>query len=471
MYMCELVVKEDNNADSISLALPNTETEPIDILNRDQEVQRILDIIEKLSEMRSSAAFALNGKWGTGKTFVLDMLRRELMPYQDTDKYLVFHYNCWQYDYYEEPLFAIVSAMQESVNQLVHILSPEGNKKLQALLTTVLTTLAKAALRLIRSKTGVDIQEILSDYKDAKDNISAEDLDKFRFDNLHGFQQIIDSLRNDLTQLGEDQTLIVIVDELDRCLPEYAIKTLERLHHLFSGLENTIVILSVDREQLNHSVKSIFGDETDARAYLQKFINFEIPLSCGTVNNAFCEKYKGFLSQFVLSDYMSRENADGFFTNLFSGMEVRLQERIMERVATIHQLLPKAIARDYAFACFEVLLVFFNHIDVKPIKRLWIDERKFASWNLPEIPVQIKTFFEEKHRVNAVQLVLEYGSSYYKVDAERDPGQFVFLFAAYYERIYGNSIALRIKDDRNPDRFAADVKMLKMFDSLLDVIK
>ena len=47
-------------------------------------------------------------------------------------------------------------------------------------------------------------------------------------------------------ELAETHTLVIVVDELDRCLPDYAIKILERLHHLFADVNGTILILRSD---------------------------------------------------------------------------------------------------------------------------------------------------------------------------------------------------------------------------------
>ena len=47
----------------------------------------------------------------------------------------------------------------------------------------------------------------------------------------------------------KDQTVVIIVDELDRCLPSYAIKVLERIHHIFNELENVVVIIAMEKSK------------------------------------------------------------------------------------------------------------------------------------------------------------------------------------------------------------------------------
>ena len=50
----------------------------LDILQRDEFVKQLERMIENISENKVSTCFAINGKWGSGKTFVLDMLQERL---------------------------------------------------------------------------------------------------------------------------------------------------------------------------------------------------------------------------------------------------------------------------------------------------------------------------------------------------------------------------------------------------------
>lgn len=66
----------------------------LDILQRDEFVKQLERIIENISENKASTCFAINGKWGCGKTFVLDMLQERLEEKQSEqtadNKYLLF---------------------------------------------------------------------------------------------------------------------------------------------------------------------------------------------------------------------------------------------------------------------------------------------------------------------------------------------------------------------------------------------
>lgn len=104
---------------------------------------------------------------------------------------------------------------------------------------------------------------------------------------------------------------------------------MERLHHLFYSVKNVIVLISVDKDQLEETVKRIFGDSCNTSDYLKKFVDFEIALSYGSVTAAFREKYIAFLNQFQENDNIGHEEFDLFFSALFDGIDIRTQEHVM----------------------------------------------------------------------------------------------------------------------------------------------
>ena len=74
-----------------------------DFLSRYNEVDNVLKIIDSIAESDKGYMFSINGNWGTGKSFFLDLLE-EYLPCD----YKVIRYNCWENDYYKEPLEAIL---------------------------------------------------------------------------------------------------------------------------------------------------------------------------------------------------------------------------------------------------------------------------------------------------------------------------------------------------------------------------
>ena len=69
-----------------------------------------------------------------------------------------------------------------------------------------------------------------------------------------------------------------MIDELDRCRPSYAVELLEVAKHLFS-VDRIIFVLAVNRDQLAHSVRALYGSDFDAEGYLRRFfdVDFQLP--------------------------------------------------------------------------------------------------------------------------------------------------------------------------------------------------
>ena len=102
----------------------------------------------------------------------------------------------------------------------------------------------------VKEKTGMDFQKAYETVlKGKKDGAEAYE-EIHEYDVYFGFNKVMGELIALLQELAEKYTVAIIVDELDRCLPEYAIKILERLHHLTEKNNNTIMIIAIDKKQL-----------------------------------------------------------------------------------------------------------------------------------------------------------------------------------------------------------------------------
>lgn len=299
-----------------------SQTEKIDILDRAKIMSDIEQILVLLSEQKQGRVFALDGKWGYGKTYILVQLEKKLVGLQkegtNDDRFYVFHYNCWQYDYYEEPAVAIVSAMLDKCG------GKSEKEKAQKVIKEI-------AGQIVKNKIGIDLVE-------THDNISKKE--QFQFDEMFGFKTTLDYTRNEISELAKDKTVLLVVDELDRCMPEYAIKVLERLHHMFEGLDNVIVLLAIDSTQLEHSVKEIYGEQVDTERYLKKFISFRVRLDIGKVQSNFINKFDYYFNKFNdPEDIVSVINE----ITLLDAIDIRNFEKIVEKLYLIHSICTKDV--------------------------------------------------------------------------------------------------------------------------------
>ena len=331
----------------------------LDLLDRSAFVDQIVSISNTLSEHHKNACFAITGEWGIGKSFVLDLYENQIRNIQTSSttmgRYLLFHYNCWQYDYYDEPLKAIVAAMLDDIDKNVHLLNERTRIALKETLHNVGEGLFNVTSTLIFAQTGFSLRRVRKDINELKNAVQKEIEQQHAFDPHFGFKTIISNLRKEIVSLAKDQTIVFVVDELDRCLPEYAIKVLERLHHLFDGIPNVQVVLAVDKDQLEHTIQQIYGPAVSIPKYLGKYIHFEVNLPTGEADNVVKEMYPQYYGLFSNSTTPSSD-VDDFCTTLLKGIDIRTCKAIVEKSYLCHRLLNNDEKLDASFLCVELFL-------------------------------------------------------------------------------------------------------------------
>ena len=76
---------------------------------------------------------------------------------------------------------------------------------------------------------------------------------------------------------SKDKPLVFFIDELDRCRPNYAIELLERIKHVFD-VNGIVFVLALDKRQIGHSIRAVYGSGLDVDGYLRRFIDLEYTL-------------------------------------------------------------------------------------------------------------------------------------------------------------------------------------------------
>lgn len=332
---------------------------PLDLLDRHTFVNQLIDVTEVLSKNKKNSCYAITGSWGSGKSFVLDMYESQISQIQTSEttmgKYLVFHYNCWQYDYYEEPLIAIIAAILDAIDDKTALLNEETRETLKVTLQKIGNSLFTVANIILTAKTGFNMGLIRNKFRTVKQEVDKNLQQNHAFDPHFNFKKNIKDLRTALSKLSNDQTVLFVVDELDRCLPEYAIKVLERLHHVFDELPNTQVILAIDKTQLEYTICQIYGSNVDVPKYLEKYIDFELLLPTGEARNVVKELYPAYYNAFS-NEITPVSMIDDFCTTILKGIDMRTCKAIVEKSLLCHKLLNDDTTQDAAVMCVELFL-------------------------------------------------------------------------------------------------------------------
>lgn len=223
------------------------------------------------------------GAWGSGKTTVLNLVMQQLA---NDDGVLVVYTQPWAYDPTTDPKATLIGEVLGAIRghlQASESLTEGLKKRLASLAQRVRWTRAiQLAARTALTAQLPDIDELAGLFgKD--DEISDPTLEGFRddFNDLLGDEEAASLVR-----------VIVIVDDLDRCLPETVIDTLEAVK-LFLSVQKMAFLIAADQEPVRHAIMTRYeGSEQSAslaERYLDKIV--QIPLRLPVLGKTDVEAY------------------------------------------------------------------------------------------------------------------------------------------------------------------------------------
>lgn len=270
-----------------------------DTYRRNSDVR---DFIEALDTIEGNMFISLDARWGEGKTFYVRQIEKtleyltkrtwgdeqteiveELNPYfQNTvlnsislnQSYLPIYYNAWLYDNHDDPLMSLIYTLVKKAKQYIDTALEKSKKELLF-----------QALSSLSVSFNLGLVQVSASVEGIKDALTVEDI----LNNINTAEEIRELVKNILDSVITEkaQRLVIFVDELDRCRPSYAIEMLERIKHYFDD-DRIIFIVSVNKEQLVHTISRYYGYGFDSSGYLNKFfdLNSYLP-DLNSTNNLF----------------------------------------------------------------------------------------------------------------------------------------------------------------------------------------
>lgn len=253
-------------------------TSEIDIFKRKPLGESLANLLESTEE---NLIIGIDSQWGEGKSMFCKMLSAHLRNERNTQN---IYFDAFENDYQRDPFLAIAT----EVIELIKAQSPKLKSELIDSALQASKAIARGAVRIgVKALTaGVFDDTILDDLKASDDlgdemskgidHILKEKLDQTKSDK-HALESFKSTLENHITKIGNGKPVIFIIDELDRCRPDFSLELIEQIKHLFT-VKNLKFILITNKNQIHASIKKRYGSEIDAHIYLQKFIDLWITL-------------------------------------------------------------------------------------------------------------------------------------------------------------------------------------------------
>ena len=264
-----------------------------DTISRNSYLYRFVDLIDSLT---GNVSIAVNGRWGSGKTFFVKQAKLLLEaenPYfsdreyfsktnnsgswithkngKNYDHVLPVYYDAWINDNTTDP---ILSLTYEIINQLGIEDDIQNRPGFKDILKEVISPFVEKFI-------GVNAEKFM-------EAIEGEDLLKAVSTQKTVHDLVDDFFENVIRERGN--RLIIFIDELDRCRPDYAVNLLERIKHYFSN-KNVTYVFSVNLDELQHTIKRFYGEGFSATEYLDRFFDLTIDIPLISVDDYFNSIY------------------------------------------------------------------------------------------------------------------------------------------------------------------------------------
>lgn len=370
-------------------------------LAREPYARVLSDIVNTYAD---GFVLAINNEWGTGKTTFVKMWQQQLK----NEGFQTIYFNAWENDFDSNPLVALMSELETLTNAKNKKVFKSVVEKGAVLVKNIAPALAKSLIK----KYVVDIDEIAVDAIENATKASTEILEEEIKEYADKKKTIIEfrkELEKFVKQADNTKPLIFIVDELDRCRPNYSVEVLEQIKHFFS-VSGIVFVLSIDKNHLASAVKGFYGSEQiDSNEYLRRFIDLEysIPIPQTKLFNEYLFGY------YQLNDFFSSDERRKFpelrddgqlllkIANvLFAKTNATLRQQ--ERVFALTRLILCSFkSNQYTFSHLLFILVYLKTMRNDVFQK--IERNEFSLQELSDL--FFDTIYSEKKDPNGINLL------------------------------------------------------------------
>ncbi|MFT3688877.1 KAP family P-loop NTPase fold protein [Paenirhodobacter sp.] len=291
-----------------------------DPYNRRETSKSLSDLVERIED---PLVITLDGGWGSGKTW---FLKRWVGAHrlENDGRATTVYFDAFAHDFMDDPLIALTGVIGDRLPKREESKVWNKFKMAAAPFARIGRAVAISAIsELAGSIAGAAAEATSKEFEAAAESFwKREDGKRAAMQQLRA--ALIELTMTEAEADDDPVPLVVVVDELDRCRPDYALALLEVIKHFFS-VPNVHFVLGVSLEALGHSVRARYGFGIDAERYLRKFISVSLRLPDRT------------------NDEYAEPLAISYFESVAESMEIsndaiRLLKCHLEMAAQVHVL-------------------------------------------------------------------------------------------------------------------------------------
>lgn len=249
-----------------------------DKLGRQRLGAQLSELVERITD---PMVIALDGAWGSGKSHFLKCWVGEHLKGGRTTE--VVYFDAFEHDFLDDPLIALTGLIGERLEKSKSSVVQKAWGGIKRTAPSLVRTAGRTAVSIGTAGLVNRADDWLDTGIEALSDQAKGALDEF-WQKEDGKRAAMNAFREalvKLTELDEEgkptRKLIVVVDELDRCRPDYALSLLEIIKHFFN-VDGVHFVLGCNMEALAESVRARYGAGYDGKRYLQRFLSAQFRL-------------------------------------------------------------------------------------------------------------------------------------------------------------------------------------------------
>ena len=296
------------------MILSDNETK-VDMLNNRAIAKTVVEVIKDCEDRPIS--IGVHGDWGAGKSSVLAMIEDEFFDNKEGIECIRF--NGWRHQGFEDSKIALMSGIVSELTKK-RKLGEETKDTLKNLWKSInwMSVVKFVGGAVLSASTGIPSTGLLSmDFLKSRSNKKSDTMinqDNSLSKEFSDFQRLF----AELLEKSKIKKLIVLIDDLDRCLPKVTIETLEAVR-LFMFTESTAFVIAADESMIEYAVRNHFPDisigEDEENAYSKRYLEklIQVPFRIPTLGKVESEMY---ITLLLISSVL--KEGEGVFENLLS---------------------------------------------------------------------------------------------------------------------------------------------------------
>lgn len=352
-----------------------------DLLNRKPTGKALSDLVERIED---PLVVVLDGPWGSGKSY---FLRRWVGAHriENGGDATTVYFDAFANDFLDDPLTGLAGAISKQ-------LPADTDARARRIFKGAVAKLAKPAVKAGFRAVTAGLSDLTGPAVDALISAGGDELDKAvedfwkREDGKRAAMKEVEASLITITagpNGGDPRKLVIVVDELDRCRPDYALAVLEVIKHFFA-VPHVHFVLGVNLVALQHSVCARYGDRIDAEGYLRRFISVTMTFPKAARKERGSSDMQRYWLHHGKEMGVSRNLLDHVDRHLaLGGAPSRATIRDMNRLLSLTALMAEAEDFDNWYGGFQILLA--SLLVMKALNPALYDRARYKAVAISEI--------------------------------------------------------------------------------------